>query len=45
MFQELTKENIVLIYLDDLIIPAKEECLVNLRRMLEVAGQYGLRMN
>jgi len=46
-FRELTAKDIVIIYLDDLIIPAKDEskCVERLMRVLLTASQYGLRIN
>lgn len=47
VFRELTIQNVVLIYLDDLIIPAKEEkeCLQKLEQVLQTARDYALRIN
>jgi len=47
VFRELAAKDIVMIYLDDLIIPAKDEseCVERLRRVLLTASQYGLRIN
>jgi len=47
VFQELVTEGIVLIYIDDLIIPSytEEEGLNNLRTVLATASDYGLHIN
>lgn len=47
VFRELAIQNVVLIYLDDLIIPAKEEGegLHKLKQVLRTASEYGLRIN
>jgi len=47
VFRELAAKDIVMIYLDDLIIPAKDEseCVERLRRVLLTASRYGLRIN
>lgn len=47
VFRKLTTQDVVLIYLDDLIIPAKDEgeCLRKLKQVLERARDYGLRIN
>ncbi|GFX94666.1 hypothetical protein TNCV_3088951 [Trichonephila clavipes] len=43
---ELMRKSIVIIYMDDLVIPAKDEKgLEKLREVLEVASKYGLEMN
>ncbi|GFT47064.1 hypothetical protein TNCV_3747231 [Trichonephila clavipes] len=46
IFRELTRKGIVIIYMDDLVIPAKDEKegLEKLREVLEVASKYGLEM-
>ncbi|GFU95740.1 retrovirus-related Pol polyprotein from transposon 17.6 [Trichonephila clavipes] len=46
IFRELMRKGIVIIYMDDLIIPAKDEKegLEKLREILEVASKYGLEM-
>ncbi|GFY01007.1 transposon Tf2-6 polyprotein [Trichonephila clavipes] len=43
---ELMRNSVVIIYMDDLIIPAKDEKegLEKLREVLEVASKYGLEM-
>lgn len=45
--RKLTEEGIVLIYLDDLIIPSKneKEGLARLRRVLDTASNYGMIIN
>lgn len=47
VFRELAAKDMVLIYLDDLIIPAKEEfeCLEKLEQVLVTASDYGLNIN
>lgn len=47
IFRDLVAEKVVLLYLDDLIIPAKDEkeCLEKLELVLNVAMSYGLQMN
>lgn len=47
VFRELTIQDVVLIYLDDLIISAKKEkkCLKKLEQVLQTARDYGLRIN
>ncbi|GFT09759.1 retrovirus-related Pol polyprotein from transposon 17.6 [Trichonephila clavipes] len=44
IFRELMRKGIVIIYMDDLVIPAKDEKegLEKLREVLEVASKYGL---
>ncbi|GFX72448.1 transposon Tf2-9 polyprotein [Trichonephila clavipes] len=44
IFRELMRKGVVIIYMDDLIIPAKDEKegLEKLREVLEVASKYGL---
>ncbi|GFX88725.1 retrovirus-related Pol polyprotein from transposon 17.6 [Trichonephila clavipes] len=44
--RELMRKGIVIIYMDDLVIPAKDEKkgLEKLRQVLEVASKYGLEM-
>ncbi|GFU64345.1 transposon Tf2-9 polyprotein [Trichonephila clavipes] len=44
--KELMRKGIVIIYMDDLVIPAKDEKegLEKLREVLEVASKYGLEM-
>ncbi|GFV64516.1 transposon Tf2-6 polyprotein [Trichonephila clavipes] len=46
IFRELMRKGIVIIYMDDLVIPAKDEKegLEKLREVLEVASKYGLEM-
>lgn len=46
-FWELIKQNIVLLYLDDIIILAEneQEALLRLRLVLETASEYGLQLN
>ncbi|GFT26387.1 retrovirus-related Pol polyprotein from transposon 17.6 [Trichonephila clavipes] len=46
IFRELMRKGVVIIYMDDLIIPAKDEKegLEKLREVLEVASKYGLEM-
>ncbi|GFW95420.1 retrovirus-related Pol polyprotein from transposon 17.6 [Trichonephila clavipes] len=46
IFRELMRKGIVIIYMDDLIIPAKDEKegLEKLKEVLEVASKYGLEM-
>ncbi|GFU68582.1 hypothetical protein TNCV_3624031 [Trichonephila clavipes] len=46
IFRELMRKGVVIIYMDDLIIPAKDEKegLKKLREVLEVASKYGLEM-
>ncbi|GFU58146.1 retrovirus-related Pol polyprotein from transposon 17.6 [Trichonephila clavipes] len=46
IFRELIRKGIVIIYMDDLVIPAKDEKegLEKLREVLEVASKYGLEM-
>ncbi|GFW01556.1 retrovirus-related Pol polyprotein from transposon 17.6 [Trichonephila clavipes] len=46
IFRELMRKSIVIIYMDDLVIPAKDEKegLEKLREVLEVASKYGLEM-
>ncbi|GFU50378.1 retrovirus-related Pol polyprotein from transposon 17.6 [Trichonephila clavipes] len=46
IFRELMRKGGVIIYMDDLIIPAKDEKegLEKLREVLEVASKYGLEM-
>ncbi|GFV72114.1 retrovirus-related Pol polyprotein from transposon 17.6 [Trichonephila clavipes] len=46
IFRELMRKGIVIIYMDDLVIPAKDEKegLEKLRKVLEVASKYGLEM-
>ncbi|GFV96508.1 retrovirus-related Pol polyprotein from transposon 17.6 [Trichonephila clavipes] len=46
IFRELMQKSIVIIYMDDLVIPAKDEKegLEKLREVLEVASKYGLEM-
>lgn len=47
VFRKLTIQDVVLIYLDDLIIPARDEreYLRKLKQVLEMASDYGLRIN
>lgn len=47
IFYELAVKNVVLIYLDDLIISAKNEaeCLDKLMQVLRVTADYGLKIN
>ncbi|GFY31347.1 transposon Tf2-6 polyprotein [Trichonephila clavipes] len=46
IFRELMRKGVVIIYMDDLIIPAKDEKegLEKLKEVLEVASKYGLEM-
>lgn len=46
-FWDLIKRNVVLLYLDDLIIPAanEQEALLRLRLVLRTASEHGLRLN
>ncbi|GFX69226.1 retrovirus-related Pol polyprotein from transposon 297 [Trichonephila clavipes] len=46
IFRELMRKGVVIIYMDDLIIPAKDEkeSLEELKEVLEVASKYGLEM-
>ncbi|GFY22516.1 retrovirus-related Pol polyprotein from transposon 17.6 [Trichonephila clavipes] len=46
IFRELMRKGIVIIYMDDLVIPAKDEKegLEKLGEVLEVASKYGLEM-
>ncbi|GFS70081.1 hypothetical protein TNCV_748491 [Trichonephila clavipes] len=46
IFRELMRKGVVIIYMDDLRIPAKDEKegLEKLREVLEVASKYGLEM-
>ncbi|GFT90524.1 transposon Tf2-6 polyprotein [Trichonephila clavipes] len=46
IFRELMRKGIVIIYMDGLVIPAKDEKegLEKLREVLEVASKYGLEM-
>ncbi|GFW52084.1 hypothetical protein TNCV_2819531 [Trichonephila clavipes] len=46
IFRELMRKGIVIIYMDDLVIPAKDEKegLEKLREVLKVASKYGLEM-
>jgi ribonuclease HI len=47
IFRDLVRENIVIIYMDDFIIPARteEEGLEKLKRVLARAKEYGLEIN
>lgn len=47
IFRDLMLSGWVLIYLDDILIPAKDEieALIRLKEVLKVASQYGLRIN
>ncbi|XP_037806852.1 uncharacterized protein LOC119600595 isoform X1 [Lucilia sericata] len=47
IFRDLTREGIALPYIDDIIIPAKdeEEALLNLKRVLDISKDYGLDIN
>lgn len=47
VFEDLTNEGIVLIYIDDLIIPAtgNEEAISRLKIVLQRASEYGLQFN
>lgn len=47
IFRELLAQKIMMIFIDDIIIPAEneEEGLQRLKLVLEVAAQYGLRIN
>ncbi|GFY44775.1 hypothetical protein TNIN_431701 [Trichonephila inaurata madagascariensis] len=46
IFRELMRKGVVIIYMDDLIIPAKDEKegLEKLKEVLKVASKYGLEM-
>ncbi|GFW70256.1 hypothetical protein TNCV_3337741 [Trichonephila clavipes] len=46
IFRELMRKGVVIIYMDDLIIPAKDEKegLEKLKEVLEVVSKYGLEM-
>ncbi|GFW61933.1 retrovirus-related Pol polyprotein from transposon 297 [Trichonephila clavipes] len=46
IFRDLMRKGVVIIYMDDLIIPAKDEKegLEKLKEVLEVASKYGLEM-
>jgi len=46
-FWDLIKQNIVLLYVDDLIVPAKDEqeALDRLKIVLETSSAYGLQLN
>lgn len=47
VFKDLIKENIMMIFIDDIIIPARseKEAVSRLKRVLEVAVEYGLEIN
>lgn len=47
IFRDLIEKGVVLIFIDDIIIPAKdeEEALERLRDVLRVASEYGLNIN
>lgn len=47
IFRDLAREGIALPYIDDIIIPAKdeEEALINLKRVLDLSRDYGLDIN
>lgn len=47
VFRELIKDGTLLVYMDDVIIPAQseEEGLIKLKRVLKVATEYGLEFN
>lgn len=47
IFSELIKANVMMIFIDDIIIPAQNEreCVARLRQVMEVAGEYGLEIN
>jgi len=47
VFRELLKDNTLIIYLDDIIIPACDEVegLQKLKRVLKTASEYGLELN
>lgn len=47
VFWVLIRENIVFIYMDDLIIPARDDddAIEKLKRTLKVAAEFGLEMN
>ncbi|GBO22891.1 Transposon Tf2-9 polyprotein [Araneus ventricosus] len=47
VFRDLLKEGIVIIYMDDIIIPSIDEldCLKRLSRVLQTASEYGLELN
>lgn len=47
IFRELISRNIVMIFIDDLIIPAQNElqAVERLQEVLQVASQYGLEIN
>lgn len=47
IFQELIAQRIMMIFIDDIIIPAadEEQALHRLKQVLDVASQYGLRLN
>lgn len=47
IFRDLIAAKIMMIFIDDIIIPAQDEkeALQNLKQVLEVAAQYGLKIN
>lgn len=47
IFKDLIREHVVLIYMDDLIIPANnvESGISKLERVFKVASEAGLRIN
>ncbi|GBM27036.1 hypothetical protein AVEN_256959-1 [Araneus ventricosus] len=47
VFRDLLKEGIVIIYMDDIIIPSIDELdgLKRLSRVLQTASEYGLELN
>lgn len=47
VFRELLARDVVLTYLDDLIVPAKDEaeCVHKLNQVLSTASDYGLKIN
>ncbi|GBM25400.1 Transposon Ty3-I Gag-Pol polyprotein [Araneus ventricosus] len=44
IFRELMRKGIVIFYMDDLIIPAKDEGIEKLKKVFEVASKYGLEI-
>ena len=47
IFEELLKDGTLIIYLDDIFIPAsnEEEALEKLKHILETASEFGLELN
>ncbi|GBM03260.1 Retrovirus-related Pol polyprotein from transposon 297 [Araneus ventricosus] len=47
VFRDLIKENVVMIYLDDLVISSENETqgIERLQRVLKTASEYGLELN